>query len=106
MIAKIKLALRIATNSFDAQILDLIQAALADIALTGAYISDKYTAVTSRSTVTDYTITNVLLRQAVITYCCLNFGAPENYDKLKASYDEQKAQIRENTDFAEPEPED
>jgi hypothetical protein len=30
---------------------------------------------------------------AIVTYCKLNFGEPDNYDKLKESYDEQKAQL-------------
>jgi hypothetical protein len=31
--------------------------------------------------------------QAIRTYCRANFGNPSNYDRLKASYDEQKAQL-------------
>ena len=32
-----------------------------------------------------------------ITYCKANFGSPDAYDKLKAAYDEQKAQLSMHT---------
>ena len=37
--------------------------------------------------------TDPLIIRAVCTYCRMNLGNPENYDRLKASYDEQKAQL-------------
>ena len=42
-----------------------------------------------------------LVSQAVITYCRLNFGQPDDYDRLKRSYDEQKAQLRTNTGYTD-----
>ena len=41
------------------------------------------------------------IRRAVRTYCLLNFGQPENYDKLKAAYDEQKAQLSMATGYTD-----
>ena len=38
-------------------------------------------------------MTDPLILRAVTTYVKMNFGLPEDYDKLKASYDEQKAQL-------------
>lgn len=40
-----------------------------------------------------------LIRRAVTTYCKANFGAPDEYDRLKAAYDEQKAQLMVATDY-------
>jgi hypothetical protein len=34
-----------------------------------------------------------LVFRAVATYCRLHFGSPEDYDRLKSSYDEQKGQL-------------
>ena len=79
MLDKVKLALRVTTNDFDSEITDLILAACADLGIVG---------VTAISTTTD-----ALLIRAIITYCRLHFGQPEDYDRLKASYDEQKAQL-------------
>ena len=38
-------------------------------------------------------MSDALVLRAVVTYCRLNFGQPDDYDRLKASYDEQKAQM-------------
>ena len=40
-----------------------------------------------------------LVSQAAITYFLMNFGQPDNYDRLKASYDEQKAQLSTKTGY-------
>ena len=42
-----------------------------------------------------------LVLRAVITYCKLNFGQPDDYDRLKKSYDEQKAQLSMATGYTE-----
>ena len=36
---------------------------------------------------------DALVDQAITTYVMMNFGQPDEYDRLKASYDEQKAQL-------------
>ena len=84
IIAKVKLSLRIVTNEFDNEIADLIDACLLDLGIAG---------VTEDST-TDY-----LVIRAVTTYCKMNFGEPDEYDRLKASYDEQKAQMSMATGY-------
>lgn len=79
MLDKVKLALRIVTDSFDSELTDLINAACGDLGVVG---------VTATSSTTD-----PLLTRAIITYCKMHFGEPDEYDRLKASYDEQKAQL-------------
>ena len=86
MLNKVKLALRIKTDAFDSEIEGLITAALADLALAG--VSKKKE-------------DDPLIVRAVITYCKTNFGAPEEYDRLKKSYDEQKAQLMMATGYTE-----
>ena len=78
MLEEVKLALRITTNAFDAEITGLINAAKADLGIAG---------------VTEKQETDPLIMRAVTTYCKCNFGEPDQYDRLKASYDEQKAQL-------------
>lgn len=79
MLEKVKLALRVTTNEFDTELTDLINAAVADLGIVG---------VTAAATTTD-----ALLIRAITTYCKVHFGEPDEYDRLKASYDEQKAQL-------------
>lgn len=85
MLNKVKLALRVTTDAFDAEITDLILAACADLGIVG---------VTALSTTDD-----ALLTRAIITYCRVHFGEPEDYDRLKKSYDEQKAQLISATGY-------
>lgn len=84
MLEKVKLALRITTDAFDSEIQDLIDAALADLGIAG---------------VTTITETDPLIIRAVTTFCRVNFGQPDDYDKLKYSYDEQKAQLQVATGY-------
>lgn len=84
VINSIKLALRIATDAFNAELTDLLNAALLDLGIAG---------------VTNDDINDPLILRAVITYCKLHFGQPDDYDRLKRSYDEQKAQLSTATGY-------
>lgn len=84
MLDKVKLALRITTNAFDDELNDLISAAQIDLGIAGVVIPEEIDAIVSR---------------AVITYCKLHFGEPDEYDRIKASYDEQKAQLSMCADY-------
>lgn len=88
MLEKVKLALRIKTKAFDGEIEDLIAAALADLGLTGV--------VMPKAGQSD-----PLIIRAVITYCKLHFGEPEDPVRLKLSYDEQKAQLKTATGYTD-----
>ena len=89
MLTAVKLALRLVTNAYDAEITRLINAACADLGVVG---------VTATSSTDD-----PILVQAIITYVRLNFGTPDDYDRLKRSYDEQKAQLITCTGYGLPE---
>lgn len=80
MLNKVRMALRITTEAFDDELTDLINAGLSDLGITGA---DGEKVV----------LTDPLTIRAIITYCKMNFGDPDEYDRLKRSYDEQKAQM-------------
>lgn len=78
MLEKVRLALRITTEAFDAELTDLINAAYLDLGIAGVSETEE---------------TDPLIIRAVTTYCRMNFGEVNDYDRLKASYDEQKAQL-------------
>lgn len=80
-----KLALRITTNAYDSQIEHLINTALLDMDVAGV-LTDSF---------------DPLVQQACITYVRLHFGQPDDYDRLKRSYDEQKAQLQTATGYTE-----
>lgn len=86
MLEKVRLALRITTAAFDSEIEDLISAALADLGIAGVEDADE---------------TDPLIIRAVITYCKANFGEPDEYDRLKSAYDEQKAQLQMATGYTD-----
>lgn len=92
MLNEARKALQITTTSFDDDILRLIKAGVKDVKTVGC----NFTATVSTS---DVVIEDEMAAQAVITYVRCNFGSPDNYDRLKASYDEQKAQLRENSNY-------
>lgn len=77
-IDKVKTALRISTNAYDQELTDLITAAQIDLGIAGVFVPSTLDEICTR---------------AVITYCKMSFGLPEDYDRLKKSYDEQKAQL-------------
>lgn len=84
MLNKVKMALRITTTAYDEELMDLIEAAQLDLGIAGVVVPNQIDAIVSR---------------AIITYCKMSFGLPEDYDRLKASYDEQKAQLSNATGY-------
>ena len=86
MLSATKLALRITTNAFDSEITALLQAALLDLGVAGVVVP---------------TGLDVLVQQACITYVRIHFGQPDDYDRLKGSYDEQKAQLSTCTGYTD-----
>ena len=86
MLEKVKMALRITTDAFNDELNDLIDAAKLDLGIAGVVVPQTIDAICTR---------------AVITYCKLHFGEPDDYDRLKASYDEQKAQLSMATGYTE-----
>lgn len=85
MLALIKTMLRLTTNAYDEELGLLIRAAADDLGVAGVIDVDSTTT------------TDALTTKAIMTYVKLHFGDPEDADRLKASYDEQKAQLATNT---------
>ena len=80
MLNSVKLAMQITVSNYDAEIQLLIDAALKDLKIAGSTDAVAASAVN----------TDPLIIRAVITY-----------DRLKASYDEQKAQLQMATGYTD-----
>lgn len=78
MLDLVKVALRVTSEAFDSELNMLIESAKLDLGIAGVELPS--------------TLDNIC-NMAIVTYCKLNFGEPDNYDKLKESYDEQKAKL-------------
>ena len=89
MLELVKMALRITTDAFDDELTQLISSAVIDLGFGG--MVDTITVQNADSVV----------KQAIIAYCKMNFGLPEDYDRLKRSYDEQKAQLGTATNYTD-----
>lgn len=84
LISKAKLAARITTTAFDSQVSDLLDAGLLDMGVAGVEVPETL---------------DTLVETAAITYFLMHFGQPDEYDRLKRSYDEQKAQLSTCTGY-------
>ena len=83
---KVKMGLRISTTAYDEELSDLITAAQLDLGIAGVEVPSTLDEIVTR---------------AIITYCKMSFGLPEDYDRLKRSYDEQKAQLVTATGYTD-----
>lgn len=83
---KVNVALRRSGNSvpLNDELKDLIEAAQMDLGIAGVVVPDEL---------------DKLVLKAIITYCKMSSGLPEDYDRLKKSYDEQKAQLATATGY-------
>lgn len=84
LVAQAKLAARITTDAFDRQVDLLLDSAMLDLGVAGVEVPEDLDAI---------------IKQAAITYFLMHFGSPEEYDRLKRSYDEQKAQLATCTGY-------
>lgn len=84
MLDKAKMALRIMTDAFDSEIEMYINAAKIDMGIAGVVLPEELDSV---------------VETAVITYVRMHFGSPSDYERLKKSYDEQKAQLTTATGY-------
>lgn len=88
-IDKVRNALRISVSNNTAineELTDLIESAKLDLGIAGVIVPDTL---------------DTLVTKAIITYCKMSFGLPEDYDRLKRSYDEQKAQLSTATGYTD-----
>lgn len=85
MIDKVKMALRLSTDAYDSELETYIASAKEDLGIAGVELPHA----------------SAIGEMAIITYCRMHFGNPDNYNNLKMSYDEQKAQLQVATGYTE-----
>lgn len=86
MLEKVKLAMGITVDAYDAELTDLIEAALLDLGIAGvdgALVHDK------------------LVQRAVITYCRMMFHSPADFDNLRWAYEQMKGSMRISTGYTD-----
>lgn len=81
-----RMALKITSTGFDTEIERLIAAARADLTIAGVILPDPL---------------DDLTETAVLTYVCMHFGNPPNYDKLEASYTKQLQRLQTATGYTD-----
>lgn len=86
MLESVKRALQLTTSIYDEELQELINAGLADLGLAG---------------VDSTLVTDPLVIQAVKTYVRANFKNPDNYDRLRASYESQKGALQIATGYTD-----
>ena len=87
LVEKARKALKLTVSDYDDELLDLVLAAKTDLGIAGVIPPDQ----------------DPLITRAVITYVKVHFLtlADGEFDRLKASYDEQKAQLATATGFTD-----
>lgn len=88
IIDKVRTALRITTEAYNDELADLIEASKIDLGIAGVIVPSSLDEIVER---------------AIVTYCKMNFGLIEatDYDRLKASYDEQKSQLATCSEYTD-----
>lgn len=86
MLQKVKDALRVSSTALEPELNDLITSAQLDLGVAGVIVPDEFDALVST---------------AIIAYCKANFGNPQDADRWKRSYDEQKSQLTTNSNYTE-----
>lgn len=83
LLEKVKDACRVTTDKLDAEYTRLIDAAVLDLGIAGVVPEE----------------VDELVTEAIITYCKLHSGLPEDAARLQQSYNEQKAQMSNATGY-------
>lgn len=90
LLDKVRMACRVTTNTFDAELTDLINSALADMQITD---------------ITNLEETDPLIERAVLTFCKMNFGfatlSNDQFARLQDSYNEQKKQLLMSSSYTD-----
>lgn len=84
LLDNVKMAMRITTDKLDDLLTADIESAKLDLGIAGVVLPVQMDSIIER---------------AIITYCQLQEGKAEDYERLKKAYDEQKAQLGMCSDY-------
>ena len=95
MLNEAKLAMRITASAYDGEIAGLLDAAAKDLTAAGVVLPGTvaFTTATTGAVTDNSTLKDALCQRALITYARMNFGSPEDYERLRESYDTQKVML-------------
>lgn len=100
MLSETRTALRIKTTAYDDELVGLIQAGAKDLEVAGVVIPGDLSFTKTQGVWTDAsTLTDNLVQRAIITYVRMNFGSPDDYDRLAAAYTAQKVTLMHASDY-------
>ena len=95
LLADAKLRLRLHTTAFDEEIKDLILAATQDLIRHNAIQESQLNDITTSNPL------DPLIKRAIMTYVRAYFGDPEDPDRLKKDYEDQKAMLMTTTGYTD-----
>ena len=102
MLNDAKRALRVTASAYDGEIMSLLAAGARDLEIAGVRIPGRISWTVNSGTVNDQSnVRDPLVLRALFTYARAHFGSPADYDRLKASYDEQKVQLMHAQDYTD-----
>lgn len=104
MLNETRMALRIGTTAYDAELISLIRAGYRDLQLAGIEFSGGVDFAEDSQTGTwadNSTLDDELAIRAIITYVRMHFGTPPDYDRVQESYETQKAQLMHATGYTD-----
>ena len=102
MLKECKLALRITATAYDGELCSLMDAAAHDLTIAGVVLPGTVAFTMTKQGITDTsTLTDALCQRAIFTYVRMHFGSPNDYDRLKESYNIQKTQLMHATGYTD-----
>ena len=85
LLNRVKIANRLTTDKYDAELRELIEEAKADLAMQGNTQAEEEL--------------DPNIRKAIVTYCCIHHGQREDREMLQKAYDDLKARMNTCTGY-------
>lgn len=102
MLKECKLALRITADAYDGELCSLMDAGAKDLTIAGIELPGTVSFTVTNQGITDSsTLTDALCQRAIFTYVRMHFGSPDDYERLKESYNVQKTQLMHATGYTD-----
>jgi len=94
MLRECRLALRVTNALYDPELCSLMDAAARDLRIAGVVLPGTVQFAASNEGMVDTsTLTDALCQRAICTYVRMNFGSPDDYDRLREAYNAQKVTL-------------
>lgn len=102
MLTECKRALRITASAYDGELCSLMDAGARDLEIAGITLPGTVAFTMSNQGIVDSsTLTDALCQRAIFTYVRMNFGSPDDYERLREAYQTQKVQLMHATGYTD-----